>query len=248
MITLKELQQRLAAIKELKPDEVKACKMPIGIYLHEADRLYAQVMSDWSEMKAGGMPLTLLQKLQERTDLLREAELLWQAQNVKKDADQEAWKSASAEMYVFYKELQQQMTFAYRKHPDLLQRLKSIKKKRTHAQVIQNLRDLSVLGKKHLSPLLANGFDVAILDEAVQVSFRMHELYATARMSRYTHHQEKLLRDQAYCILKEVVDEVRSYGKFIFRDEPDHVHYYASQYRRERKQPAKPDSGPIITM
>lgn len=44
----------------------------------------------------------------------------------------------------------------------------------------------------------------------------------------------KLVRDQAYTLTKEIVDEIRSYGKFVFRKNAVKQKAYASKYNRER--------------
>ncbi len=42
------------------------------------------------------------------------------------------------------------------------------------------------------------------------------------------------MRDKAFTLLKEVVDEVYEYGRFVFRNDADHVKVYGSKYKRDR--------------
>ena len=50
----------------------------------------------------------------------------------------------------------------------------------------------------------------------------------------YTDDESKLIRDKGYTLLKKVVDEIRDYGKFVFRKDTEYVKGYTSKYERDR--------------
>lgn len=50
----------------------------------------------------------------------------------------------------------------------------------------------------------------------------------------YVDDEIKVVRDQAYTLLKQVVDEIRKYGRFVFRKDADHARSYSSKYNRDK--------------
>ena len=230
-----DLKIDLTELQALTFDQLKTCRMPVGIYLHEADRLYTRMQLDVSQLTQAGMSELLASELWHHKELLRKAELVWQEHANQRQAAMQAWKTAACEMHAYYTDLLHQMTFAYRGDDALLRRLSTLKRKQSHAQVIQGLSNLYVLGNAHLEPLRTIGFDVNRLDQAAAMADRLAGVYATANTYRQCKNIEKVTRDKAFTLLKEVVDEVRHYGRFVFRSQPEKARAYASQYRREQK-------------
>lgn len=235
MITPIDLKVTLAELKNIAFDQLKTCRIPVGIYLHEADRLYTRLLLDVSQLTQAGMLELMATELWHRKELLRNAELVWQEHANQRQAAMQGWKTAAQEMHAFYTDLLHQMTFAYREDEELLMRLSTLKRKQSHAQVIQGLSNLYVLGKARQEPLTAIGFDMGRLDQAAAMADRLAGVYATANVYRRCENDEKVTRDKAFTLLKEVVDEVRHYGRFVFRNQPGKARAYASQYRREQK-------------
>jgi len=225
----------LVELNERELPVIKKCKMPIGSYLHEADNLYARVMMDLPVLKEVGMGDDIPGQLLTRTQTLRLAESRRQENTSQKERDVEAWKVASHKMHNFFGELLHNLTFAYRNEPVLLNKLAAMKRTRTHAGVIQGLNNLSVLGLSNQQPLMAIRFDLALLNQAADMSDQMGGIYARANGARRVGNRDILLRDKAFTMLKEVVDEVRSFGKFVFRKQPEKYRSYTSKYRRDQR-------------
>ncbi len=97
-----------------------------------------------------------------------------------------------------------------------------------------DLGRLSVLGKDNLKLLVAINFDFSLLDLASEESERMAALRANVGGRMYVDDYKLILRNKAYTLLKECVDEIRSYGQFALRDNPDLAKAYSSSYRREK--------------
>jgi hypothetical protein len=125
--------------------------------------------------------------------------------------------------------------FAYRKRPDLKGRVQAIAEGSGDADMIQDLSDLSVHGKNHPEQLTAIGFDMALLDEAASKSDELASLLGVAHGEKAVDSEVKVLRDKAYTLLKESVDEIREYGQFAFwRDEARRGGYASDHFRRTR--------------
>lgn len=108
--------------------------------------------------------------------------------------------------------------------------------------MVQDLNDLSVLGKANTRLLESIGFDMSILDNAAQTSRKMAVLLAEIDQSKRKRSEAKKIRDQAYTHLKEAVDEIRFTGQYVFRQNRDRFIGYRSEYIRQLtiKQRRKP--------
>jgi hypothetical protein len=113
--------------------------------------------------------------------------------------------------------------------------VRNISKGKSHDKMIRALNDLGVLGKKNLLLVGAVNFDMSLLDKAVQISNEMAKLLPDVNKERREHSELKKIRDQAYTHVKEAVDKIRSYGKYLFRDNKKRLRRYKSDYIRERK-------------
>ncbi len=60
------------------------------------------------------------------------------------------------------------------------------------------------------------GFDLSKLDLAATKAEEMGNLLGLANGDKADQNQSKLLRDKAYTYLKELVDEIRDAGKYLF--------------------------------
>lgn len=137
-------------------------------------------------------------------------------------------------MYALHAELIDFMEFAFRNDESLLKKLRAIKEGDSRADTIQDMASLSVLGKENQGLLTAINFDLAPLDTAAEMADRMGGLLGDINGRMYFEDDIKLIRDKAFTLCKEVVDEVRSYGKFVFRKDEVKRQGYSSKYCRER--------------
>ena len=131
--------------------------------------------------------------------------------------------------------------FAYRKDPLLLSRVSAVADGSGHADMIQDLNDLAVLGKANTEALTAIGFDLAQLDAAATAADEMADLLATANGEKAEQNESKTIRDKACTHLKELVDEVREAGKYLFWRTPYRYRGYVSQYRKTRRGTSVPE-------
>jgi len=158
------------------------------------------------------------------------------------DEAQREWKLLSPEAYDLRDELIHDYRFAYRKDPVLLGRVSAITDGSGDDDMIQDLNDLSVLGKANQEPLTAIGFDASKLDTAGTKSDEMAELLATANGDKAEQNESKMIRDKAYTHLKELVDEIREAGKYIFWKDEIRYRGYTSEYWRKTHRKSKNDS------
>ena len=98
--------------------------------------------------------------------------------------------------------------------------------------MIQDLSDISVLGKANTAELEEIKFDLTQLDVVEQRADELAELLAKANGVLLENASAKDMRDRAFTHLKEAVDEVRDCGKYVFRKDPNRYKGYISRYKK----------------
>ena len=150
--------------------------MPVGIYLHECENLHTRASVDLPELTAVGMAAELLAKLLPNTGALRTAQSNWEELNTVRDEAKEAWKTEWPAFLEFRNDLIDHMEFAYRNNEALLKKLTAIKQGDSHADAIQDMANLSVLGKANLAPLETINYNVTLVDKAAEEADKMSGL------------------------------------------------------------------------
>ncbi|MFV0267234.1 MAG: hypothetical protein ACK5HT_08865 [Draconibacterium sp.] len=148
--------------------------------------------------------------------------------------------------YTLRDDLMASLRFAYRKDEALLSRVSAITEGSGHADMIQDLNDIAVLGGAYPDPLTAIGFDLDQLDVAATRADELADLLAEANGDKADPNQSKLIRDKAYTHLKALVDEIREAGKYVFRNDTRRFKGYVSDYWRKQNR-KKSDSDSEVT-
>jgi hypothetical protein len=224
-----------SAIRALNPKDLKYLTMPPGVYSQESEDLEVWARADLATLTAKGFEAALLDQLKTRTGAFRHIQSHWNATRFTKEDAQKQFALLAPAAYDLRARLVHDMLFAYRKHEDLKGRVQAIAEGSGDADMIQDLSDFAVLGKKHKEPLAAVGFDMALLDEAAAKSQELSSLLASSRGEKTVDSGAKLLRDQAYTYLKEVVDEVREFGQYVFWRDPARLPGYGSAFNRRMR-------------
>lgn len=223
-------------IQSIPLDRIKPISTPVAIFLHEADSLHTRGTIDLQELIAVGMPPNLLDRIKMITSSLRTAQVNWEERKTDKQKAKEIWKEESKNLYTLRSELLQAMSFAYRKNEKLMKKVREIKKGRSHADAIQSLSNLSVLGKANMKELEAIRFDTSKCEKAAEEADRIAGVSAAYHGRMYAQDELILLRNKSYCLLKDEIDELISYGRFAFRKQPGKLTSYAHKYKRERNK------------
>jgi len=230
MANANDLQQKMEALNAIPAEQVLEPVIPVDIYLQEAENLAQWCKDDLTELAKGGITEAMVTDIGVRAGALREAQSLWFKDRRTQQQAERDWNTQSPAAYDLRDELLHTFRFAFRKDTNLLNRVSEITAGDGHADMIQDLNDLAVLGRGNTRVLAAIGFDVTKLDEADTLAQTMAELLALANGSKQMGNESKILRDRAYTHLKERVDEVRACGKFVFWKNPDRMKGYISTF------------------
>lgn len=230
----------LSLIQAIQPEQVVTPTMPVDVYVQEVENLYHWCLDDQAALRAAGLDWNLAAALPVRAGACREAQSLWiKERNVRKKAEQD-WKDLSPAAFDLRDQLVHTFRYAFRKDPGLLDRVNEIAGGDTNSDMVQDLNDLSVLGKAHLDLLAPITGIAEQLDKAAVTSDAMGDLLGATNGEREQDSETMVIRDKAFTFLKQAVDEVRECGKFVFWRNPDRQKGYASDYwQRKRSAAAK---------
>ncbi len=246
MSNKKDYEEKIGIIRTIPDEEVKSPYIPVDIFIQEGEAAYYWANKDRVELSRAGLDEEIIDDVPKRAGACREAQSRWNRMfNQQKDAEME-WKLKSPVAYDLRNNLLHDFRFAYRKDSYLSSRVSAIGEDAGHSDMIQDLNDLSVLGKANPEPLKAIGFDMSLLDEAARISDEMANLLTKVNGERKSSNTARIIRDKAYMHLKEAVDEIREYGKYVFWRDEERLQKYSSEYTRKinqrRSKPEEPES------
>ena len=230
---------KIEAIRAIPDEKIKRSYMPIDIFLQEAEDLYHWSMDDQELLSTIGIDSEILNDLPVRCAACREAQSMWNTDRKTQKKAQQQWEEQLPHAIDFCTELKQTFRYAFRNNKDLLEHLMAINKGSSHSDMIQDLNDLAILGQSNLHLLEKISFDQAKLEQAASLSEQLASLLAKANGARITRYQSKENRDKAYAYLKELVDEIRNAGKYLFRKNKERHKGYTSSFWKNKNQRKK---------
>jgi len=238
MSNLGNYQTKLEEFSAIPADQiVTPSNIPVGTYVQEAERLYHWCREDREELTGKGLSWELVENLPVRSGALMEAESRWNAQRFSRKEAGKKWALEFPEAYDLRNVILHDFRFAYREDEWLTGRVKTISEIGGHADMIQDLNDLAVLGKENPDPLTAINFYMTVLDKAAQLADEKGSLWAEASCDISGYKEAKEIRNRAFSHLKEAVDKIRVYGRYIFwRNEARLIGYRSAYLYRRRNR------------
>lgn len=225
-----DYQAKIKEITSIHDDEVKHPNMPVGEAVQEAENLVAWCEDDKAALTEAGLDWRLVEDLPARAGACRYAQSMWARESQSKEEAQKEWKSRAPEAFDLRDELLHHFTFAFRKQPDLLTKVQTIRAGNSSADMLQDLSDLQVLGKEQTQLLKAIGMDTTLLTKAGETADTLATLLATANGEAGDDAGAKEVRDKAYTYMKRAVDVIREVGQYVFYRDEERRKGYASQY------------------
>lgn len=226
-------------IEDLQAISIESFKrpaMPVSTYLQEANDLYVWSQDDREKLLRFDLSPITFDELVLGINLLSYYQGEWKKEQGQVNPIVEAFAAKKQEARELQQHLVASLRFAFRRHPSLLQKL-SLSVRRTPLSVwYQSLNDLAVLGEAESDLLLAIGFNLDELGVLRQLATELPEWHALASKQVAP---SKELRDRAYCYLKKRVDDLRTCGKYVFREDPSRRVGYVSQFMRRKSQAQK---------
>ncbi|XOV93312.1 MAG: hypothetical protein ACFHWX_01110 [Bacteroidota bacterium] len=232
----KEDYSKLLPILEAIPtEEVMIPNVPVDVYIQEAYDLQAWIKDDHNKLKKAGLDPELIAELPVRSGALRHAQSTWMKEQYSQEEAEREWNEKSPAVYELKNSLEASFRFAFRRRTDLLSKVQVIEEGYGHADMVQDLSDLAVLGKANTNLLQAIGMDMKELEVAENHSSEMATLLGRVNGDKFDDSKSKVMRDRAYTHLKRLVDEIRVTGKYVFRKDKEKLRGFSSAYFRRTR-------------
>lgn len=236
MSNFEDFMAKKNAIAAITDEQLKSPTMPVDVFVQEAENLHTWCQQDKDALTGAGLDWNLAADLPVRCGACREAQSVWFKTRFSREEAQAEWNSKSPAAYDLRDQLLHDLRYAFRNSPDLLSRLANIDEGSGHADMIQDLNDISVLAKEQTALLEKIKFDLSKLDTAANTAKEMADLLSKATMGRADNSKERITRDKAYTYLKQAVDEIRQCGQYIFWRDETRLKGYVSQYFKNRNR------------
>lgn len=230
MISTELLQAEMQKAMAIEAKGVLLPHMPIKDFLQEAGDLIEVCNADISELQKVNINIDTVSRLEPAIELLRDFQTQWMDERKDMEEARKEWNDLYPEALTIKKELLETMRFVFSDNAQLQVRLSEITSGRDYADTIQDLHDLAYMGKKDIRPFNAINYDVSIFDKANELSNELMLLLGRMNGTSDDDNKIKFNRDRAYTNLKTVVDYVRRYGKYVFRNNPSRSQMYARAY------------------
>ena len=221
-------------VLEIPEDKIVLPTIPAAICIGEAGKLHQYAMEDKEELLAKGLSEDLINDLTPRAKFLQDKQSEWTAVYQKALTNTKEWSVKINEASQLQRELKHDFQFAFRNHPEILKTLKNILGGNGNMDLIQDMSDYPAFAKQHPDPLKAINFNTAKIDRASQLSQELLDLLNKVDgVKNSKNRPEKQLRDRAYTYLKQLVDEIRTYGKYTYWNNEEKLKRYSSEYQRK---------------
>ena len=245
MANIDDYNATIETIRAIPDDKTLEPAMPVDTYLQESENLAKWSLMDAEPLATIGITTEILNNLPVRAGALREAQSIWvKDHNSQQDAQRE-WAEAAPAAFAMRDELLHTFRYAYRNDPVILSRVAEIAEGDSNADMIQDLNDLSLLGKSNTGPLEAINFSPEKLEVAANASDELANILALANGDKSLQSESKVIRDKAYTHLKELVDEIRNAGKYLFWKNEKRLKGYRSEFLYQKNRDAgKEDDEP----
>lgn len=231
-----QFEQKQVTLDAIPEKMVAYPNIPVDIALQESEDLFVWCQADKDLLVKAGLDWKLVEDLPVRAGALRYIQSQWQKEYRSLEDAQKEWALKSPAAYELHDELIHHFFHAYYKLPDLYARTQKIAEGSGHADMIQDLSDLSALGKANTEPLIAINLDLSLLDKSETMAEQMAILLANSNGKKMEDNKMKLLRDKAFTHMKEAVDEIRRCGQYIFWKDEQRRKGYVSKFIKTKNQ------------
>lgn len=226
-------EENIAEILSIDDNKIKKMTIPPENVSTEGQQLKIVTDDDKDALLERGLNPQFLEDLPVRVAAFTYAAAVYEldVQNVSDVKLQ--WETLKEEGYSLRKKIIREMEFAYRDNPLALMKLQEIKNGKGHKDMLLDLLELAILGRDFPEDLIKTNFNNSLLNRAKALHEEVTLAYAEMKVHDNKTSEARLIRDKAFTWLKEVMDEIREYGKFVFADDPAKLNNYVSEFYHE---------------
>lgn len=214
-------------IESIDSKDVRVPNVPIDRYLQDSEDLIRVAAEDAQKLIEVGLDSVYIKTLDQRCGAVRYLQSDWIKSSTEIKYAMQKWKEKSPEAYELRDNLLHYCRFAFRKNEVLMKVVRKIAEGTSNADMVQDLSDLASLGKDNKALLKEIKMDMKLLDRAEVLSGEMADLLSASNYSKDGGSDAKHIRDKAYTHLKEAVDEIREYARFVFHNDKNRLKKYS---------------------
>lgn len=204
-------------------------RVPPEVLIGEAEKLYYWSKPDGDALVKAGLPVDAIERLQVASGAFLYAEAALKSAGEEPDE----WRTGSKEAAELRDYILRYLLYALGDDPEKLKTIRAMAKGRTHDDTILQLQAFSLFGRENREWLEATGFDVSLFDKASELSDRMSGILGDRRANAQAESDARVIRDQAYVYIRQLIGEIRRRGKFVFYRDKERLVGYASDYSRK---------------
>lgn len=194
--------------------------MPYKHYMQEIQLACNRLIKYQSVLSAGNMDFTRVEKLKTLNGACRELCSGTAMTVFSSSVNQKLWESKKEEADILLYDIKEAAIYACRDNEQLLNLVYSIYNEGgSNTDTIQDLNDYALLGRTHRELFEAIGYDMANFERAAELSREMNDLLAIATLDKSDSPDQRIRRDKAFTITKQLIDDLHAQARFIFRKE-----------------------------
>jgi len=222
-------------VMEIPKEDIVQPTIPVKITIGEAADLHRYATEDKEFLIAKGLTEEMIEDLSPRAKFLQDKQSEWNAVYQTALTNTQAWEGKIDEANLLQRELKNDFQFALRNNNDALLKLRNITEGSGNTDLMQDMSDYPKLATEFSSELEAIKFDNTKLLRANELSHELYDLRDKVDGAKSSSkREEKIIRDKAYTYLKQLVDEIRAYGKYAFWNDEKMQKRYSSDYLRKK--------------
>ena len=239
-ITLKELIGVVDMVRDvaegLTPDEVREPDMPVMVMLDELSNTVLAAKEHMAALAAVGVTEEMVARLERYTNGLRAAQAICVAERTRGRNDDNIAQVEDAE--TLREDLMAGATLALRNDTDGQRRVAEIREGEGLADLIDDLRNLSILITEKRSLFEAINMDVdTMATKASETSQGLQQMLSEEDVAKSLTNSKEM-RDRVYTLAKDALKEIRLFAAYAFRKDKSNNRrlVFTSAYMRRKNR------------
>ena len=205
--------------------------VPVSALIQEASNLYHWVQNDKDKVLKAGLEWKLVEGIPDQIIMCKDLAAQWNKIRNTQNTVEKQWNIQIKEAREFHAQILAGFRYAFRKHKTLLKYVSEMSGYRTNTQLIQDLNNVSVIGRKNKKLLDLINFPQSHIDKAALLSDNLATLLAE-RENEKAEKSAFYARYKTTCLnLKESLAKIRACGRYVFADDKSRLTGYRSEYR-----------------
>jgi hypothetical protein len=212
-------------ISNIPNEVVEIPSVPISYFIKDALTIKAWATDDMDELKKVNYNSLQLKRIEDMAYACEFINREWCEVCNTLNYSTAGWNSLSDKAINIINSLIHTLRFAFRNDPELITVIELISDRNTKTNIIKNLNDLYYTGKDN-AIIVDDIIDNNLLNDAHNLSEQLMTELEKINGDFYSENTIRVMRDKTYYLLKNEVDELKHYGRYLFWHNPDRLSGY----------------------